>query len=226
MRNIESLIPNWKPLRGRWRSFACHAFTLVVTCSLNSVSMTAQDDELAHWTESQVFEDLEEAAEARRNGVPIFRLDLSKQRRSEIPAEILEWTELREVILDRNRLKSIGPELKQLVFLERFAVNSNQLEHFPTVLTQMPHLKTLEMGDNMIDSIPLNIDRIEALESLELWDNVLAYFPASLSDLPNLHRLDLLHNDMVFEEQEALRNWLPSHVELILSAPCRCDFDE
>jgi len=200
MRNIDSLIPNWKPLRGRWSSFACHAFTLVVTCSLNSVSMTAQDDESAHWTETQVFEDLEEAAEARRNGVPIFRLDLSKQRRSEIPAEILEWTELREVILDRNRLKSIGPELKQLVFLE--------------------------MGDNMIDSIPLNIDKIEALESLELWDNVLAYFPASLSDLPNLHRLDLLHNDMVFEEQEALRNWLPSQVELILSAPCRCDFDD
>jgi Leucine-rich repeat (LRR) protein len=105
-------------------------------------------------------------------------------------------------------------------------VNSNRLEHFPAVLTQMPHLKTLEMGDNMIDSIPLNIDRIEALESLELWDNVLAYFPASLSDLPNLRTLDLLHNDMVFEEQEALRNWLPSEVELILSAPCRCDFDE
>ena len=226
MRNIESLIPNWKPLRGRWRSFACHAFTLVLTCSLISVSMTAQDEESTDWSGAQVFEDLEEAAEARRNGVPIFRLDLSKQKRSEIPTEILKWTELREVILDRNRLKSIGPELKQLVFLERLAVNSNRLEHFPAVLTQMPHLKTLEMGDNMIDSIPLNIDRIEALESLELWDNVLAYFPASLSDLPNLHTLDLLHNDMVFEEQEALRNWLPSQVELILSAPCRCDFDD
>ena len=226
MCNLEPLIPNWKPLRRRWRSFACQALTLVVACSVHCASLTAQEDEAADWAGTPVFEELEEAAEARRQGVPIFRLDLSKQKRKEIPAEILEWTELRELILDRNRLKSIGPELKQLVFLERLAVNSNQLEHFPAVLTQMPHLKTLEMGDNMIDSIPLNIDSIESLESLELWDNVLAYFPASLSDLRHLRTLDLLHNDMVFEEQEALRNWLPSRVALILSAPCRCDFDE
>jgi hypothetical protein len=90
----------------------------------------------------------------------------------------------------------------------------------------MDHIVTLELGDNMIDSIPLNIDNMRALKSLELWANVLEYFPASLSDLQNLGKLDLLHNDMVFEEQEALRSWLSQEVELILSAPCRCEFKE
>jgi Leucine-rich repeat (LRR) protein len=72
----------------------------------------------------------------------------------------------------------------------------------------------------------LNIDEMKSLETLGLWANIIEYFPASLSDLDKLRSLDLLHNDMVLEEQEALRDWLSEDVQLILSAPCRCEFDE
>lgn len=186
----------------------------------------AQETETIEWENSTVFRSISAASKARSNGTPIFRLDLSKQKLKAIPAEISEWTELREIILDRNRIKTLGPELEQFIFLERLSANYNQIESFPMVLTRMDHIVTLELGDNMIDSIPLNIDNMRALKSLELWANVLEYFPASLSDLQNLGKLDLLHNDMVFEEQEALRSWLSQEVELILSAPCRCEFKE
>ena len=202
---------------------ALFATSLALSCLNSSIGQTSHE---VVWEQSQVFKNLDEAREARMEGIPIFRLDLTKQKLKTVPPEICNWTELREIVLDRNKIEAIGPELKQLAFLEHLSVNSNRLNQFPAVLTQLDQLVSLEMGDNMIDTIPLNIDRMTALQSLELWDNVLAYFPASLSDLPNLKRLDLLHNDMVFEEQELLRNWFSDDVELILSAPCRCDFDE
>lgn len=202
------------------------AFFTITLAFLWLDSLTAQISNEVDWKKSQVFKNLDKAREARLNGVPIFRLDLSKQKLNAVPSEIWDWTELREIVLDRNKIKAIGPELRQLTFLEHLSVNSNRLERFPEVLTQLDQLISLEMGDNMIDTIPLDIDRMKALVSLELWDNVLAYFPASLSDLPNLRKLDLLHNDMIFEEQESLRDWFSDEVELILSAPCRCDFDE
>ncbi|MDA7743058.1 leucine-rich repeat domain-containing protein [Flavobacteriales bacterium] len=224
---------NQRPLRKQFkhlvqicRQGVCPSLLMAFFWSFTIGPLTAQTIEPEDWENAPIFKDVESANEARLNGTPIFRLDLSKRKLKSVPTEILGWTELREVILDRNRIESIGPAWKQLALLERLSINSNQLEQFPAVLTQLDRLVTLEMGDNMIDSIPLDIDQMSALESLALWDNVLAYFPASLSDLPNLRKLDLLHNDMVIEEQEALRGWLSSEVELILSAPCRCDFDE
>ena len=202
------------------------AFVIITLSFFCLDLLTAQISHAVDWENSEVFNNLDEARKARLNGVPVFRLDLSKRKLKAVPPEIWGWTELREIVLDRNKIKFIGPELEQLAFLERLSINSNQLEQFPAVLTQLDQLISLEMGDNMIDTIPLDIDRMKALESLELWDNVLAYFPASLSDLPNLRKLDLLHNDMIFEEQESLRDWFSDEVELILSAPCRCDFDE
>jgi hypothetical protein len=53
---------------------------------------------------------------------------------------------------------------------------------------------------------------------LEIW-------PASLGRLTRLKRLDLLHNPMSAEEQELLRSWLPD-IQLELSPPCNCSFDE
>jgi len=78
----------------------------------------------------------------------------------------------------------------------------------------------------LIDSIPLHIDKLPHLANLSLWSNVISYYPASLGDSRSLKSLDLQYNDMTAEEQEMLKSWLPGQVELTLSAPCRCDFEE
>ena len=186
----------------------------------------AQQGDSLRWQDSRLYTSISKASAAREQGTPIYRLDLSKQKLKAVPVEILDWTELREVILDRNRITTLGSELKAFVFLERFSANSNRITRFPKVFIEMDQLVELQLGDNLIDSIPLNIDEMKSLETLGLWANVIEYFPASLSDLDKLRSLDLLHNDMVLEEQEALRDWLSEDVQLILSAPCRCEFDE
>ena len=178
------------------------------------------------WASAPVYTDVEQARTAREAGTPIYRIDLTKQRLRSFPEELANWTELREVVLDRNKLNRIDADLSGWAFLERFSAQGNDLIAFPVSVTEWTALRTLELGDNMIDSIPLDIDQLAELRTLSLWSNVIAHYPASLGDLKHLEILDLQYNDMTLEEQELLKSWLPLSVNLNLSAPCRCAFDE
>ncbi|HBL38558.1 MAG TPA: hypothetical protein DDZ19_05690, partial [Flavobacteriales bacterium] len=63
----------------------------------------------------------------RSQGLPIHRLDLTKKRLKEVPEELAQWTELKEVILDRNKLKSIDIDLSAWSELVIFSAESNDL---------------------------------------------------------------------------------------------------
>ena len=178
------------------------------------------------WQAAPVYTSIESAQAARAAGQPVYRIDLTKKRLRTFPADLTEWTELREVILDRNKLTRIDEDLSGWALLERFSAVSNSLEAFPASAMAWTALRELDLGDNAIDSIPLDIDQLKGLRTLNLWSNVIAHYPASLGDLPRLETLDLQYNDMTLEEQELLKSWLPLSVSVNLSAPCRCDFDE
>ena len=128
-------------------------------CCFNGVR--AQKGDSLRWQDSRLYTSISKASAAREQGTPIYRLDLSKQKLKALPVEIWEWTELREVILDRNRITTLGSELKAFVFLERFSANSNRITRFPKALIEMYQLVELHLGDNLIDSIPLNIDKCQ-----------------------------------------------------------------
>lgn len=195
-------------------------------CSLFLCWTTAVHGQSIDWESTPVFTSVEQAQTAREAGIPIYRIDLTKQRLRTFPEELANWTELREVVLDRNKLTSIDTDLSGWQFLERFSAQSNDLAAFPATVTAWTALRTLELGDNTIDSIPLDIDRLVELRQLSLWSNVIAHYPASLGDLKHLEMLDLQYNDMTLDEQELLKSWLPLSVTTNLSAPCRCEFDE
>ena len=65
----------------------------------------------ADWRTSRVYTDMEAARVARAQGLPIFRLDLTKKRLKSLPPELAQWTELREIILDRNKLQTLNIDL-------------------------------------------------------------------------------------------------------------------
>lgn len=178
------------------------------------------------WRETPPYTTLDDARAARAAGQPIYRLDLTKQRLRVLPDDITEWSEVREVILDRNKLRVIDTDLSRWTELVVFSAESNELEAFPTSLLRWRNLEQLRLGDNQIDSIPLNIDRLQHLKELSLWSNVISHYPASLGDLKTLELLDLQYNDMTAEEQDLLQSWLPERVRVNLSPPCRCEFDE
>ena len=176
------------------------------------------------WKGAPIYTDLDQAL-SLNNASAVYRLDLSKKRLRAVPEEVARLSELRELRLDRNKLNALPEFLSQLSHLEVFSAEENQLTAFPDAMWQWPALRELHLGNNWIESIPLDIDNLKHLEVLGLWSNVIGSFPASLSELPSLRRLDLLNNDMTAEEQELLRIWLPN-VQLELSEPCRCDFED
>lgn len=202
----------------------CLPFSVVMfALSFGGPNAAAQS---VDWQSAPVYTSIESARTARAAGQPVYRIDLTKNRLRSFPSELAEWTELREVIIDRNKLTHIDEDLSGWAFLERFSAVSNALVAFPASAISWTELRELDLGDNAIDSIPLDIDQLGELRSLNLWSNLIAYFPASLGDLPHLEFLDLEYNDMTLEEQELLKSWLPLSVSVNLSAPCRCDFDE
>lgn len=176
------------------------------------------------WTGAPLYTSLKEAL-AVEDPRTIFRLDLSRQRLRSVPEELARFTELRELRLDRNKLDTLPAFLDRFSHLEIFSAQENALTAFPTAMWSWPQLRELHLGDNWIERIPIDIDALTHLEELTLWSNVIENFPVSLSELPRLRRVDLLYNDMTAEEQELLRMWLPD-VEVVLSEPCRCEFDD
>jgi len=211
---------------------ACFAFLL---CAVFS-ALSAQKDSTvfaefsplqpgdSSWQRAPVYTDLKEAL-LLNNASAVYRLDLSKKRLREVPEEIAQFVELRELRLDRNKLTALPEFLNQLPHLEIFSAEENELKAFPEAMWHWPALRELHLGNNWIERIPLDIDNLQHLEVLSLWSNVIGSFPASLSELGSLRLLDLLNNDMTIEEQELLRIWLPN-VQLDLSPPCRCDFED
>ncbi|MBN31425.1 MAG: hypothetical protein CL845_05455 [Crocinitomicaceae bacterium] len=198
------------------------SFVFFISSSLGQNAAAQSVD----WQDATLYKSMERARAARRAGQPIYRIDLTKKRLRDFPSELAEWTELREVILDRNRLTRVDEDLSGWVFLEHFSAVSNKLEAFPASVTSWKALQEINLGDNVIDSIPLDIDQLVELRRLKLWSNVIAHYPTSLGDLPHLEDLDLQYNDMTLDEQELLKSWLPVSVFIKLSAPCRCEFDE
>ena len=170
------------------------------------------------------YDDLDEALQAQELGEVVLALDLTRQKRTEVPRELEGLTDLRYLILNRNRLTDFPEWMAKMKDLEVVLADHNRLEGFPEVLLSMPNLRHVSLGENSLREIPLDIDMITQLEILSLWGNALVIFPASLGNLSHLNTLDLLHSQMNYDEQEALRILLPG-VHLIMSEPCNCNFE-
>ena len=191
------------------------------TCAFN------QNDSInPAWVNASIFYDLDAAVTAQESGMPVLRLDLSRKRLKILSEKISDLPELKELILDRNKLSELPASLSALKQLEHFSAKSNKIDEFPQVILGWINLTYLDLGDNLIDAIPLHIDQLSALKTLNLWSNVIAQYPASLSNLKQLELLDLKQNDMTEDEQSTLQSWISPGVELLLSPPCRCEFDD
>lgn len=170
------------------------------------------------------YDDVESAVQAQRSGQVILALDLTRQRLSDLPPDLMLLEDLAYLMVNRNRLQGFPGWLEELKDLRVLIADHNRISEFPDVLLRMPQLEQLSLGENFLTGIPLDIDNMASLEILRLWGNVLASFPASLGNLEHLQILDLLHNEMTVDEQNMLEALLPD-VQLNLSEPCDCEFD-
>ena len=152
---------------------------------------------------------------ARTKQKPVIELNLSRLSLTGIPAEVLEFPELRVLNLGHNRLARLPAAISRLKNLESLILSDNRLHTLPPELGSLPKLKRLALDGNNLAGLPPALGRLTRLESLSLHDNLLTALPAGFARLLRLSSINLAGNR--FEHLPAALLKLPALKRLILA---------
>ncbi|HMU77228.1 MAG: leucine-rich repeat domain-containing protein [Bacteroidetes bacterium] len=159
---------------------------------------------------------------AMQNPDSVFRLDLSKQKLKEIPPQVFELTQLRELNVSRNHLTELPEQIYKLNNLQRLYANNNKLTALPQRIGTLKNLQTLTLDRNRIEVLPPEMGMLHNLEVLSLWDNELSEIPDEIKSLSSvLKKLELrgiLFNE---EQQKRIHDLLP-YTTIYFSPACNC----
>jgi RocCOR-like putative regulator of kinase activity/DAPkinase-like Roc (Ras of Complex) protein/Leucine Rich Repeat (LRR) protein len=142
-----------------------------------------------------------EIEEARRSGAKT--LDLSprgdaedSEKLIELPESLGQLTQLQQLNLYDNQLRSVPEWLSQLTQLQRLDLSSNQVRVLPESLGQLTQVQSLDLSFNQLTGLPESLGQLKQLQSLELFHNELTVLPESLSQLTQLEFLSLGANEL------------------------------
>lgn len=153
----------------------------------------------------------------------VYKLRLSKDKLTEFPMEILQFTNLNVLDLSKNKIKEIPDTISSLQYLQELNLMKNKIEVFSVGICELRNLKYLNMNQNRLMEIPKEIKLLSELRILDLWSNDLAEFPNELSHLRKLEEFDL-RNILINEaNQEKIRTLLPN-ANVYMDKPCNCGY--
>ena len=151
----------------------------------------------------------------------IFGLSFSKEKRTELPAELSRFTELRFLDISRNKFKVLPDFLDSLKKLEVFVGSKNEFDVFPLILARLEQLKKITLNRNNIEQLPDLIQACKKLQKLDLSDNPIGSVPLSFFTLENLKVVDLTGVRFGPRYQTYIKNMRPD-INWILDPPCDC----
>lgn len=152
----------------------------------------------------------------------VERLNLRKQKLSEIPPEIFQFTNLKVLNLSKNKITRVPKEIGQLSQLAELDLSSNRIDLLPMEIGQLTNLKKLVLGKNELYSLPSSFGNFSSLEYLDLWSNNLTELPPEMGKLPRLKLLDLRLIQFNKTRQEEIQKLLPNTF-IYFSSSCNCD---
>ncbi|XP_064078807.1 DISP complex protein LRCH3-like isoform X2 [Macrobrachium nipponense] len=120
--------------------------------------------------------------------------DLSKNRFSEIPNEVTEYTSLEQLNLYQNVIKHLSESVIALQSLTHLILSRNQLSVVPGCVCALSALRVLDLSGNRLVSLPEEVGQLQNLMDLDASYNQLAHLPPALGELDNLRRLNLRRN--------------------------------
>lgn len=125
------------------------------------------------------------------------KINLSKLRLKEIPSEVFEMTELKELKLYGNQITEIPPQIANLKNLEKLYLGKNNLKTLPPEIGELKQLKILSVQYNQLESLPSSIENLVELEQLWLKVNQLTRLPDEICSLKQLKNLQLDFNQLI-----------------------------
>ena len=158
---------------------------------------------------------------ALQNADNVYRLNLSKTKLKDVPADVFKLKNLRELDLSRNKLDSVPAAIGTLTNLRSLNLSSNHLELLPDEIGNLTNLTYLNLNRNKIVALPASIGNLSNLERLDMWDNELSEVPDEISQLKKLKVLEL--RGILFSEEEAIRiDSLLPETKVYMSPTCNC----
>ena len=85
------------------------------------------------------------------------KLDLSRLSLRQLPPEIGQLTNLRELNLVGNKLSGLPPEIVQLINLRELNIGFISLSNLPPEIVQLTNLQSLNLTGNLLQSLPPEI---------------------------------------------------------------------
>jgi small GTP-binding protein len=134
--------------------------------------------------------------EAARNNQT--ELDLSENKVTTLPAEILRLKKLTQLKLSDNKLTTLPSEIVELKNLTTFYLSGNQLTTLPAEIGTLKNLTELYLSNNQLTSLPAEIVKLKLknLTKLYLSVNLLTSLPAEIGKLKNLTVLNISWNQL------------------------------
>ncbi|HTA27400.1 MAG TPA: hypothetical protein VK809_06415 [Bacteroidia bacterium] len=161
--------------------------------------------------------------EAIANPESVIKLDLSKQKLTEVPEDIRKFTNLQYLDLSKNKItvlpKWIG-ELKNLQFL---ILSKTKIDSLPPEFGDLTNLKYFIMNRSELQKLPHTIGKLKELRYMDLWGSNLSYFPYELSYLSDNLRIFLLQDVLISSKlQASLKAELPN-TTIAFTPSCACE---
>lgn len=118
----------------------------------------------------------------------------------ELPAEIVNLTKLRSLLISSSRgystFSSLPPQITQLVHLESLNLCWNRMTELPPSIVNMTSLRRLNLSNNLLEQLPTELGQMTQLKRINLSENKLTTIPESLGKLVSLERFTVAHNSL------------------------------
>ena len=109
---------------------------------------------------------LNRIAQVQRDNLSI--LDLSGLGLTELPPEIGEMLQLRELYLQDNQLTEFPIEILNLIELQRLSLWGNDITEIPAGISRLTQLSYLDLRDMPITDLPASMVDLRLLRELDL----------------------------------------------------------
>ncbi|XP_069830677.1 DISP complex protein LRCH3 isoform X2 [Dendropsophus ebraccatus] len=133
---------------------------------------------------------------ARQDLSDTTQADLSRNRLSEIPAEICNYVSLESLNLYQNCIRYVPEATLNLQALNFLNLSRNQLTSLPGHLCSLP-LKVLIASNNKLDSLPEEICHLRHLTELDVSCNEIQTLPRQIGKLESLRDFNIRRNHLV-----------------------------
>lgn len=117
-----------------------------------------------------------------------------RKKLKEVPAELLQFTQLKKLDLSYNLLATLPQSFQQLNTLRFLKLNNNHFHKLPAAILGLKDLQYLDLRFNRLHTISESIIQLTALESFNLRANYLHELPSELGQLPRLRNINLQQN--------------------------------